>query len=171
MTRMLIGAAALLLSGCGQEAPQKPAEPSAPATLPAGAYDIVSEVTKLVSTDKSTPATKLKLGEKQTIHACVAADSTPDMAMFMEAGDDCTATNSFARSGRLSYQFQCSRKGKGGLYPNVDGNYTATGFEALVTVASAFPGDGDYSLTRHLTATRTGNCPPAGAATDGKGAS
>ena len=152
-----------MLAACGSEAP-KPAAVEKPKTMVAGEYEVVSEVTKLASADKSTPATTLKMGDKQVIRACVAADGTPDPAMFVEAGDACSVTNSYLRSGRLSVQYTCNRPGKGEFYPNADGNFTADGYKALVTVASAFPGDGDYTLTRTLTAKRVGACPAAGAA-------
>ncbi len=163
MRRTIIITLALASAGCGSDAP-KPVAVEKPKTLVAGEYEVLSEVTKLASVDKSVPATKLKLGDKETIRACVAADGTPDPAMFVEAGDACTATNSYARSGRLSVQYTCNRPGKGELYPNADGNFTADGYKALVTVGSAFSGDGDYTLTRTLTAKRVGNCPAGGAA-------
>lgn len=159
--RIMIAATLLMATaGCGSET-GTPAKVEKPKTMVAGEYEIVSEVTKLVSTDKSTPATTLKLGDKATIRACVAADGTPDAAMFVEEGDTCTVNNSYGRSGRLSVQYTCNRAGKGELYPNADGNYTADGYKALVTVATAFTGDGDYALTRTLTAKRVGACPAA----------
>ena len=146
------------LAACGKEE-AKPVVAEAPKTMPAGEYEIVSEVTKLASADKSTPFTKLKLGDKQTIRACVAADGTPDPAMFIEAGDKCTVNNNYGRSGRMSVQYSCQRAGKGEVFTNADGNFTADSYEALVITASAFSGDGDYNLTRHLTAKRVGACP------------
>lgn len=160
---MMTTATLAMLAACGSEAP-KPVAVEKPKTMVAGEYEVTSEVTKLASADKSTPATTLKMGDKQVIRACVAADGTPDPAMFVEAGDACSVTNSYLRSGRLSVQYTCNRPGKGELYPNADGNFTADGYKALVTVASAFPGDGDYTLTRTLTAKRVGACPAAGTA-------
>ena len=161
MIRLLMAAGTVaMLTGCGSEAP-KPAKVEKPKTMVAGEYEVLSEVTKLASADKSTPATKLKMGGKETIRACVAADGVPDPAMFVEAGDACTATNSYVRAGRLSVQYTCNRPGKGDLYFNADGNFTADGYKALVTAASSFPGDGDYQLTRTLTAKRVGDCPAA----------
>ena len=162
MIKILMAAGTFaMLAGCGQEA-AKPVKAKAPKTLVAGEYEVTSEVTKLASADKSTPATKLTMGGKEIIRACVAADGTPDLAMFIETGDACTATNSYIRSGRLSVQYTCNRPGKGDIYVNADGNYTADGYKALVTASSAFPGDGDYTLTRTLTARRLGDCPPGG---------
>ena len=160
MRIMIMATLAMTTAACGNGAP-KPVEVEKPKTMVAGEYEVVSEVTKLASTDKSTPATKLKMGDKEVIRACVAADGTPDPAMFIEAGDTCTTTNSYLRSGRLSVQYSCKRPGKGELYPNADGNFTADGYKALAMTATAFTGNGDYSLTRTLTAKRVGNCPAA----------
>jgi hypothetical protein len=115
-------------------------------------------VTKLASTDKSTPATKLKMGDKSEGKVCVGADGVPGVEPFTEAGDKCSVTNSYVRSGRISMQMQCNRPGHGNLYPNADGNITADGFEVLATAATQFSGDGDYALTRHIVAKRTGDC-------------
>jgi len=156
---MMLGA---LVAGCGSEA-QKPVAAEKAKALTAGEYEVSGEVTKLQSADKATPATVAKMGEKTTTRACVAADGKIDPAMFVEAGDSCTATNSYVRSGRLSVQYQCSRPGNGSVYPAVDGNFTAEGFEAVVTVGTAFAGEGDYNLTRRLTAKRVGDCPATGA--------
>ena len=156
---MMLGA---LVAACGSEAP-KPVVAEAPKTMPAGEYEIASEVTKLASTDQSVPATRLKLGDKETTRACVAADGTPDPAMFVEAGDKCTVNNSYGRSGRLSVQYSCQRAGKGELATNADGNFTADGYEAIVISATSFPGSGDYELARRLVAKRVGACPAGGA--------
>ncbi len=159
----LAATTAVTLAGCGGEA-TKPAATEKAKALTAGEYEISGEVTKLASADQSTPATTATMGEKTVTRACVAADGKLDPAMFIEAGDSCTAQSSYIRSGRLSVQYQCSRPGRGNVYPAADGNFTADGFEAIVTVGTAFSGDGDYNLVRKLTAKRVGDC-PAGAAT------
>ena len=155
---MITATAALLLAACDSGEPAKTAEPATPATLPAGEYSFTSEVTKLASTDKTTPASKLKMGAKEDGKTCVGADGMIDQALFTEAGDKCTVTGSYVRSGRISMQYQCNRPGKGGLYPNADGNYTADGFEVLASASSQFSGTGDYALTRHIVAKRVGDC-------------
>lgn len=167
MTKIMMSLAAstaiALLTACGSEAP--PAAKAAKAkALTAGEYEISGEVTKLASADQSTPATSAKMGEKTVTRACVAADGKLDPAMFVEAGDSCTAQSSYIRSGRMSVQYQCTRPRRGNVYPAADGNFTADGFEAIVTVATAFSGDGDYNLTRTLTGRRVGDCPAGGPA-------
>ena len=135
MRRTTIFMLALASAGCGSEAP-KPVAVETPKTLVAGGYEVLSEVTKLASADKSTPATRLKMGDKETIRACVAADGIPDPAMFVEAGDACTATNSYVRSGRMSVQYSCNRPGKGELFVNADGNFTADGYKTCLLYTS-----------------------------------
>jgi len=163
ITMLAAIAAVTLLTGCGSEAP-KPAEPAAAKTLTPGEYEVTGEVTKLASTDKTTPATATKLGDKTVTRGCVADTGSIDPAMFIDAGDNCSAQSSYVRSGRLSVQYQCTRPGKGNVYPAADGNFSAEGFDAIVTVGTAFTGDGDYNLTRRLTAKRVGNCRAAGSA-------
>jgi hypothetical protein len=158
MKYVMTAAALTLLSACGD--PPKPVATEKAKTITAGEYEVTSEVTKLASADKSTPATIYKMGDKNVIRACIAADGALDPAMFIEKGDSCTAQSSYVRAGRLSVQYQCSRPDRGNVYPAADGNFTADGFEALVTVGTAFAGDGDYNLTQHLTAKRVGECPP-----------
>ena len=158
---MSIVALGALLAACEDEAPK---QEEAVKALAAGDYEITSEVTRLAPSDKSAPATKLKMGDKSVAHACVGADGKPDMAMFIEAGDKCTVLTSYLGSGRLSVQYQCDRPGKGIVYTNADGNVTDTGYEAVVNSNTTFAGTGDYQLSRHLIAKRTGACPPAAAA-------
>jgi hypothetical protein len=162
---MIIATLAVATAACGGEAPKPAVEK--PKTLVAGEYEVVREVTMLASADKSTPATKLKKGDKETIRACVAADGTPDPKMFAEAGDKCSVNNSYGRSGRLSVQYTCNRAGKGDINLNADGNFTADSFKVIVTAGSSFPGDGDYTLARMLDAKRLGECPAGGASASG----
>ena len=55
---------ALALVACGGEKKQEAAVEEVPATLAAGLYEVSAEVTQLASTDNTTPATKLKQGDK-----------------------------------------------------------------------------------------------------------
>ncbi len=163
--QIIAASAVLALAACDSgEAPKQEAAPEVPATVAAGEYSFTSEVTKLTSTDKSTPSTALKMGAKEEGKTCVGADGKLDAALFTEKGDKCSETASFIRSGRISVQYQCNRAGKGGLYPNADGNYTADGFEVMANSASQFSGTGDYQVTRHIVAKRTGDCTAAPAA-------
>ena len=172
MRTTIIGlAAAGLLAACSGDAAQEPKKEAKAASLTPGEYEVTDKVDEVRSTDNSTPATARKVpaaGEASPAsRICVGADGALDPKIFAEAGDQCTSTGSYMRGGRLSYQFNCNRAGKGGLSQLADGKFTADSFEASVTSSTYFSGPGDYSLTRTLTGRRVGDC-PAGPA---KGAS
>ena len=157
-----IGVAAML-AACGGEQAPAPKEAAADALKP-GLYEVTSEVTALASTDNSTPFTKLKQGDKTVIKACVAADNKPAPELFAEAeGDKCEIKNSYIRYGRLSAQMSCTREGKRGeVMPAMMGSFKADSFEGEITQLSYFIEDGDYRMTRKVSARRIGDCPAAG---------
>ena len=156
-------AAAALLAGCSGDTAEEPKKEAKAAALQPGEYEVTDKVDEVRSTDNTTPATALKVaaaGEASpTSRICVGADGAIDPKIFAEAGDKCSPTGSYMRGGRLSFQFNCTRAGKGGLSQLVDGSFTADRFEAEVTSSTYFSGPGDYSLTRTLTGRRVGDCP------------
>ena len=161
---MFASGLALALAACGGET-KKAAVEEVPATLAAGLYELNAEVTQLASTDNSTPATKLKQGDKVTTKACVAADGKPAPELLAEAGDKCELKNSYIRNGRMTAELSCRREGENGsLMPAMNGNFTKDGFEGEITSLTYFVDDGDYRMTRKVTAKRIGDCPPEGAA-------
>jgi hypothetical protein len=160
---------ALVLAACGSEAPKQEAAAEPPEKLAAGLYELSAEVTMLASTDNSTPATKLKQGDKQVIQACVAADGQPDPALLGEEGDKCEIKNSYIRYGRMSAQMSCTREGASGLVmPAMMGSYSADGFEGDINTLTYFNAEGDYRMARKVTAKRVGDCPAGGAAETAK---
>ena len=163
----MIGAA-MLLAACGGEK-AAPAQEEVADALKAGLYEVTSEVTALSSTDNTTPFTKLKVGDKTAVKACVSADGKPAPELFAEAeGDKCEIKNSYIRHGRLSAQMSCAREGKRGeVMPAMMGSFKADSFEGDITSLSYFVDDGDYRMSRRVSAKRVGDCPVGGAA-DGK---
>ena len=164
-TIILGAAAAALLAACsGDTANEAKKEGKAEALQP-GEYAVSDKVDEVRSIDNTTPATAMKAaaaGEAgTTARICVGADGAIDSKIFAEAGDKCTSTGSYMRGGRLSFQFNCNRAGKGGLSQLVDGKFTADSFDATVTSSTYFDGPGDYALTRTLTGKRVGDCPAA----------
>jgi hypothetical protein len=159
----LIGAAVMLV-GCGGEKPAPAQEETADALKP-GLYELTSEVTGLSSTDNTTPATKVKEGDKAVIKACVAADGKPAPELFAEdAGDKCEMKNSYIHYGRISAQMSCKREGKRGeVMPAMMGSFKADSFEGDITSLTYFIEDGDYRMTRKVSAKRVGDCPAPGA--------
>ena len=156
---------AMMLAACGGE-PAAPAKEEAANALKPGLYELSSEVTALASTDKTSPFTKLKQGDKTTVKACVGADGKPAPELFAEAeGDKCEIKNSYIRYGRLSAQMSCTREGKRGeVMPAMMGSFKADSFEGEITSLTYFIEDGDYRMSRKVSARRVGDCPAAGAA-------
>ena len=159
--------AAMLSAACGGEKAAAPKEEAADA-LKAGLYEVTSEVTALSSTDNTTPFTKLKVGDKTVMKACVGADNKPAPELFAEAeGDKCEIKNSYVRYGRLSAQMSCTREGKRGeVMPAMMGSFKADSFEGEITQLTYFIEDGDYRMTRKVSARRIGDCPAGGATTE-----
>ena len=152
---------ALALAACGGGKQDQAAVEEAPATLAAGLYELSAEVTQLASTDNTTPATKLKQGDKVTTKACVGADGKPAPELLGEAGDKCEIKNSYIRMGRMSAQMSCSREGQAGyVMPAMMGSFSADGFEGEISTLTYFSAEGDYRMTRKVTAKRVGDCPP-----------
>jgi hypothetical protein len=158
----LIGAA-MMLAACGGEKPAPAQEETADALKP-GLYELTSEVTGLSLTDKTTPATKAKEGDQTVVKACVAADGTPAPALFAEdAGDKCEMKNSYIHYGRISAQMSCKREGKRGeVMPAMMGSFKADSYEGDITSLTYFIEDGDYRMTRKVSAKRVGDCPAGG---------
>ena len=148
---------AIALGGCGAAETKVAAEP--PAKLPAGEYIVTAKIDALRSTDKTTPATKAKLGETISTTGCVGADNQPAAELFAAAGDKCTAKDSYVRSGRLNVSYSCARAGTPGeVMISADGRYTADGFTGKATTTTYFNGSGDYTQVTSLTAKRAGQC-------------
>lgn len=158
-----VGGLALAMAACGGKQEQAAPAEEAPATLAAGLYELSAEVTQLASTDNSTPATKLKQGDKLTAKACVSADGKPDPELFAEAGDKCELKNSYIRNGRMNAEMSCRREGENGsVMPAMNGSFTKEGFEGEVITLTYFVENGDYRLTRKVSAKRVGDCPAEG---------
>ena len=152
-------AAALILAGCGGGDNESNTTVAGPAAaLQPGEYELVAKVDNLRSTDKTTPATRLKVGEAVTSKSCIGPDNAVAATAFAEAGESCTASETYIRNGRLNLQLRCKQPGKGDVTHAVDGQFKADSFEATVTSGSSFSGTGDYAMTRSITGRRVGEC-------------
>ena len=166
MRTMVLGiAAAGLLAACSGDTAKEAKKEAKADTLQPGEYEVTDKVDDLRSTDNTTPATAMKVaaaGEASpSSRICVGKDGAIDPKVFAEAGDKCSPTGSYMKGGRLSYQINCTRDGKGGLSQLIDGKFTADSFEASVSTSTYFSGPGDYSLGRTVSGKRVGECPPA----------
>jgi hypothetical protein len=146
---------------------------AAPATLPAGTWQTEFEVTGFRSTDKTTPALKAAVGDKEQASSCVqeAERATPPPTLFAGAGYACTYQNSYVRDGMINATIACTRPElKGQINMSIQGSYTADSFEATVDSTSFLPGPGDFTMSRKLKGKLTpGACQPAPAAADAGG--
>ena len=166
-------AAAGLLGACSGDTASEAQKATKAQALEPGEYEVTAKVDAIRSTDDGTPATASAAANPPAVtRTCVAAGGTIPPAAFAEAGETCTATDSYMRGGRMSLQFKCNREGKGLLTQMVDGNFTADGFTGEVMTATYFTGTGDYELTRTITGKRVGECAaePADAAANATGA-
>ena len=155
---LMIGAGLLAACSSGDAGEQKAAVAAVPAKLPAGQWEVTATVAGLRSTDKTTPAVKLKEGDTVTATGCVGADGQPPAELFAAKGDQCAAENPYVRNGRMNVQLDCTRTGAGKVMSDVSGKYTADGMTATVTTTSFFSGSGDYELRQEVTGKRVGEC-------------
>jgi hypothetical protein len=151
-------ALAILLAACGGGEPEKPKEAAAPATFPAGEWEVTTATESLKSTDGSTPATTHSVGATKVARVCAAPGPKPDPALFAETGDTCTAATAYARDGRVNLVYNCERPARGQVAVTVDGNYDANSFEVVSAIGSYFKADGDYSMNQRLKGKRLGEC-------------
>ena len=162
-------------SGGGGEEEKKAEAPAA--TMEAGQWQTQFEVTAHRTTDKTEPALKAAVGDKETGSACIAAGSeaTPPPALFAGPGYDCSYKSSYIRNGRINASLKCSRAGMPGeIMMSVDGSYTGTSFEGTASTTTYLVGNGDFASTRKISGRKTGpTCAaeePAAGGTAKKGA-
>ena len=157
--RNLMLASLCLVAACSGGGEEKKAEDSAAAPAPPGAgqWETNFETTAFRSTDGKTPVLKAAVGDKVTGAACVAAgeESKPAPALLVGEGYDCNYTTSYIKNGRVNAQLNCRREGISGDIPmSVSGTSTADSFEGTVDTNSSLSGDGDFAMTRKVTAKR-----------------
>jgi outer membrane murein-binding lipoprotein Lpp len=149
----------LLLAAC-DDAPKVDKRAGEAKQLTAGGYAVEAKVETMTATDKGPPASKAKPGDIIKLAGCVAADGTPDASLFVHAGDQCRAMQSYTRGALLNIQYNCTRKGgAGSVNYSVDGQFTADAFTAKVTEGTSFTTPDDYVLVASVTGKKMGVCP------------
>ena len=159
ISRVAALAALGLLAGCDGAPPAtNSTEAATPEALKPGLYQADWEVKTIRSTDKLTPSTKLKVGDKGSASSCIAPGGEVDPAMFAAPGETCTASNPYMGTGRLSLTLRCS-VAKGLVNGSVESLFKTDGeTKGQISEASAFSGGGDYMMMREFSARRIGEC-------------
>jgi hypothetical protein len=150
--------AACSLAACSGGEEEKKVEVQA-ATMEAGQWQTEHEVTAHRSTDKTEPALKAAVGDKETGSACIvaASEATPPPALFAGSGYTCTYKDSYIRGGRINASLTCKRAGLSGeIMMSVDGTYTGTSFNGTVSTSTYLVTDGDFASTRKVSGRKTG---------------
>lgn len=159
MRALAIVAGAAVTLACSEEAPQQN-QAQAKAALTPGLYEASWTVTEVRSTDKTDPATKLTVGATGKAEACIQDGPVIDLELFAEGDDECKASNSYVRGGRINIQMQCKRPDEPGpVMQTMTGTSTAQGFEGEVSTSTYLAGFGDYSMIRTVSGKRIGDCP------------
>ncbi len=156
--RSLLMVPVCLLAACGSGGEEKKAAAAVAATMEAGQWETSLELTSIRSTDKTEPALKAAVGDKETGSACIAAgqEATPPGELFAGPGHTCQTQNSYIRNGRINMSLKCSRPGiTGDIMHTVQGSYTGTTFEGKVDTITYLPGQGDFEMSRKMTGRKT----------------
>lgn len=168
-SRIVMTAAAVALASCSEDAPQQAPAGQKQALTP-GEYEASWTVTEVRSTDKTDPATKLTVGDTGSTKACIGEGPAVDVALFAEGSDECTASNSYVRGGRMNIQMRCKREDEPGpVMQTMTGTSTAEGFEGEISTSTYLAGFGDYSMIRKVTGRRVGECKEPQGSDEGEG--
>jgi len=161
-----------LLAACSGGGGEENKVAEAAATMQAGQWEVVSEVTAFRSTDQATPALKAAVGDKATAPACIEAgkEEKPPAAMFAGAGYECDYKDSYIRNGRLTATLDCERDAlEGKIFMTIQGSYKGDSFEGTSSATSYLSGEGDFAMNSKLSGRRTGpTCAPQAAEEKGK---
>ena len=169
--RCLIIVPLCLAAACSGGGEEKKSEEAA-ATMQAGQWEIVSEVTAFRSTDKATPALKAAAGDKSASAACIEAgkEDKPPAEMFAGVGYECDYKDRYISGGRINLSLECEREAlEGKVMVSVQGTYKGDSFEGTSTATSFLPGDGDFVMNSKVSGRRTGPACAAPAAEGEKG--
>jgi Protein of unknown function (DUF3617) len=156
----------LVLAGCGgggaTSAQNDAAAAEPPETLPAGQWQLSSEVIASRSTDHGPPRIRALVGDRSTAAACVGGDAQAPTTLFTEPGYDCHYGAYYARGGHINADLRCQKSGLSGFVGiTIDGTYTGDRIDYTRHLLTQLSTDGDVAIDTHVTGHRTGPCTPA----------
>jgi hypothetical protein len=171
MRKLWTAALCLAAAGCGGGGEEKKEGP--PALLPAGTWQVSSEVSSIRATERragAVPAVSTKVGDKENATVCVDKPAKePPAALFAGSGETCTYKNAYIKEGTINAALDCRREDlPGSILINVQGTYTAKGFEGRTDTMAWLTVPGAYQMSRKISGTvKPGACTPAPATADG----
>ena len=169
MRALLVIPIILIAASCGEAPVENKAGPAASPQLPAGMWELTSEVTSLAKVDTEAPRINTPVGTRATNSVCVRDGHQVPSAFFAGADYRCTYGNYYARNGRLNVTLTCRRDGLAGdINMAADGTYQGDTAEFRRNLRSNLTTEGDAVIDARVTARRTGEC-PAGAAEEEEG--
>ncbi len=150
----LLSPTLLTLAACSEAPPAPEVEAAAPATLPAGQWEVTREVTKFAALDDGTPAIAAKAGDKTTASVCVAvADAARPKPELIggNPGDGCTYDSLYLSNGRLNAALACAPKGmRGKLFVSSAGTFTADAMDLTLSKSTQLSGTGDVRIDEKI---------------------
>jgi len=149
----------LMLGGCGG-GEEKAKAPEAARALQAGQWEVSSEVAQFQTLDQGSPRINTPIGTKATEQSCVAAGETsqPQPALFTGEAYQCRWGDLYMRGGRINGDLDCRRGGLSPIDGTVSGTFTASEFDAEVSLSTRLVGDGDVSIVSRVRGRRAGEC-------------
>jgi hypothetical protein len=157
----------ILAASCGETPAENKAEPAA-ARLPAGQWELSSEVTSLAKVDTEAPRLNTPAGTRATNSVCAAEGHQLPTAFFSGEGYRCTYGTYYVRNGRVNVTLSCHREGlQGSITMSADGTYQGDTVEFRRNLRTNLTTEGDAVIDSRVTGRRTGECTPAAAGAEG----
>lgn len=160
----------ILVASCGEAPVENKAQPAA-AQLPAGQWELTSEVTALTKADTEAPRINTPAGTRATNSVCAAEGHEVPTAFFAGEGYSCTYGTYYARNGRVNVTLSCRRDGLAGpITMTAEGTYQGDTVEFTRNLRTNLTTQGDAVIDARVTGRRTGQCTPQAAAEEGHNA-
>ena len=157
----------LIVAACGGEGgtAEKNTTQTKAASVAAGQWELISEVTAFNTVGGGSPQINTPVGTRTTENVCVG-EGRPPASLFSGEGYECRYDNYYGRRGRMNATLLCSHEGLVGDIPvTADGQFAADTLEYTRDIRTSLAGEGDVQITARVTGRRTGECVPATAGT------
>ena len=157
--RLMLVIPLMLAAGCGGDAAPEEKKGGRLASLEAGQFELVSEVTTLSSVDDGAPAINTPVGTRATHNVCVTSSGRAPTELFSGEGYECSYNNYYVRNGRINALLSCSRAGlQGDISMTVDGTFESGQLTYNRNIRTILASDGDVLINHRVTGRRTGDC-------------